>query len=127
MAAKLFNKLSTKGYAVSAGTAVKEFNQTLRERAVHSEGAKHVLTVLDEEGINARDNKRTPLTEDMLSKYDHIVVMAERSTWPEYLIENSNITYWDIADPRFKGLEATRKTRDEIKQKVTAFIKHYDL
>lgn len=127
MAAELFNKLSTKGHADSVGTTVESPGQTLGERAVHSDGAKHVLTVLDEEEINVRNNKRTLLTEDMLSTYDYVGVMAERDTWPAYLAEGTKVVYWDIADPRFKGLETTRKTRDEIKQRVAAFIQQHDL
>lgn len=122
MAAELYNKLTKTSDAASAGTAVGEPGQTLRERAAMSEGAQNVLTVLDEESIDIRDNIRTQLTEDMLNSYDPIIVMAERNTWPSYLEESDKTIYWDIADPRFKGLSSTRATRDEIKQKIISLI-----
>ena len=126
MAAALFNKYSRTAEADSAGTNVQEPGQRIGERAQISEGANNVLRVLDEENLDIRANERRPLTEDMLAGYDKIIVMAEQETVPAYLKNSAKTEYWRIDDPRHKGLDATRQTRDEIKAKVLQLIEQIE-
>lgn len=122
MAAELFNKYTEKGHADSVGTKVETPGATIEARAKISEGAQNILTVMSEEGLDLSKNLQTQITEVMLNMYDKIVVMAEPETIPTYLQTNSKFEYWDIEDPRFKGLEGTRNTKDEIKQKVLKLL-----
>lgn len=124
MAAALFNSLTGhEAHADSAGTRVgDEAGQTLAERAIQHEGAQHVLTVMREEGIDIRGRKRRNISEDLLDTYDEIVVMAEPDTIPKYLHDHPRAVYWDVPDPRFKGLDGARATRDDLKRRVVDLI-----
>lgn len=118
MAAALFNKYASTGHADTAGTKVEKEGQTIAERAEESEGARNVLQVLHEEGVDASSLSRSQVTTEMLDSYDKIVVMAEKDTIPEWLSAHPKFEYWEIKDPRYWGIEATRNTRELIKQKV---------
>ena len=50
------------------------------------------------------------------------LVMAEPDTWPDFLKKSDKIIYWDIEDPKEKGIEVHRRVRDEIKSKVEELI-----
>ena len=49
--------------------------------------------------------------------------MAEKETWPEYLLGNEEIKYWEIIDPKAKDLDNTRVIRDQITDLVKKLIK----
>jgi arsenate reductase (thioredoxin) len=118
MAAALYNTLSQDGHADAVGTKVDEPGQTIGERAKASQGAWNVLSVMNEIGMDLYHRKRRKLTEAMLDEYDQIIVMAEPETIPKYLHNHTRALYWDIPDPRLRGIDATRETRDELKRKV---------
>lgn len=122
MAAALYNSLSDDGHASSVGTRVDQPGQTLHQRAEHSTGAQDVLQAMEEEGIDISRRTRHALSAEMLGDYDQIIVMAEADTIPHYLHDHPKAVYWDIPDPRFSGLDATRETRDELKRKVVDLI-----
>lgn len=122
MAAGLFNKYSKEVHADSAGTKVETPGDTIAERAKVSDGAQNVITVMKEEGIDVSENRQTQVTEELLSGYDKIIVMAEPETIPKYLSGDPRFEYWEIPDPRFWGLEGVRKTKNTIKQKVQKLI-----
>jgi protein-tyrosine-phosphatase len=122
MAAAFYNSLADGGHADSAGTRVDPDGQTLHERAQNSTGAADVLKVMHEEGIDVSRKQRHAVTEEMLDDYDQIIVMAEPDTIPSYLHDHPKATYWDIPDPRFKGIDATRETRDELKRKIVELL-----
>jgi protein-tyrosine-phosphatase len=117
-AAALFNKYAKVGHADSAGTRVEKPGETIAERAQYSNGAKNVLESLQEEDIDIAHSKRTLVTENMIKKYDKVIVMAEPDAIPGWLRDSRNFEYWQIDDPRYKGLEETKKTQALIKEKV---------
>jgi protein-tyrosine-phosphatase len=125
MAEAIFN-LHSKGvhHASSAGTKVfnKEGVSMEGEKLKDREGAKEVIAVLKELGIDARESKRNQLHEEMLVSPDIVVVMAEENTLPDYLKNNSKVRYWDIADPKGADREQTAKLRDQIAQKVDELL-----
>jgi arsenate reductase len=122
MAAALYNALSDDNHADSAGTRVDHEGQTLHERAKDSTGAADVIKVMKEEGIDVSNQHRNSVMEEMLGVYDQIIVMAEPDTIPQYLHNHPKAVYWDIPDPRFKGIDATRETRDELKRKIVDLL-----
>jgi len=124
MAAALYNALSDDNHADSAGTRVDHEGQTLQERAQTSTGAADVLKVMREEGIDISHKHRSSVKEEMLDMYDQIIVMAEPDTIPHYLRGHPKAVYWDIPDPRFKGIDATRETRDELKRKIVELLEN---
>jgi protein-tyrosine-phosphatase len=117
-AAALFNKYHPNDHAGSAGTNVEKPGETIAERAEYSDGAKHVLTCLQEEGLDISQSVRTPVTPEVLNYYDRIINMAEPEKTPDWLRDHPKYEYWEIEDPRFKSLEETVKMQAEIKRRI---------
>jgi protein-tyrosine-phosphatase len=125
MAEAIFNKLAPSGYiATSVGTHVfdKEGNSKEGERLVDRVGAEQVLEVLREIGIEAGIAVRNQIAQISVEESDIVVVMAEKETRPEYLLDNEKVTYWEIIDPKTKGLDDTRSIRDQITDLVKKLI-----
>ena len=116
MAEVIFNSLSDVGHeALSAGTQVRENEgQRIGDRL----SATYVIDVLNEIGIDAKNNTRTQLTEDNLKAADVVVSMAETDTLPDFLVNHAETIYWDLADPFEQSLEFTRNTRNRITELV---------
>ncbi len=123
-AAALFNKYKhdAESHAGSAGTRVEKPGETIAERTVYSDGAKNVVASLNEEGIDITGSTRTQIEPEMLDQYDKVIVMAEPESIPDWLSAAPNYEYWHIEDPRYKGLEETKKTQDLIKTKVLTIL-----
>lgn len=122
MAAAFYNQMTGSCDADSAGTNVDQPGQTLLERAGGTGAADKLLIAMDEAGIDMRSKVRTPITEDMLYRYDLIINMAEREKTPEFLENHPKCTRWEIEDPRTKDQEGLRQTRDLIRAKVNELI-----
>jgi protein-tyrosine-phosphatase len=121
-AAALFNKYSPNSHADSAGTRVEKPGETISERAEYSDGAKNVIASLAEEGVDIVNSTRRQVTHESLDEYDKVIVMAEPESIPEWLSTHPKYEYWHIEDPRYKGLEETKKTQSLIKGKVIELI-----
>ena len=121
IAQALFNNLSKNHRATSVGTKVvdKEGNSVEGEKLQDREGARHIVATLDEIGIDVRLAKRNQITKEVVDSADIIVVMAEKETLPEYLLENQKVRYWEVGDPKNQTLEEVRATRETI----TGFVK----
>ena len=124
-AAALFNKYRTNDEvaADSAGVRVEKPGETIAERTEYSDGAKNVVACLADEGIDITKNTRKSVEQGELDQYDKIVVMAEPELVPDWLSAHPSYEYWYVEDPRYKGLEETKKTQEFIKSKVLALIK----
>ena len=122
MAAGLFNKYATDGHADSAGTQVDAPGETIADRASYVDAANNVIDVMKEEGVDISQCVRTQISKEMMPNYEKIIVMAEPETIPSWLSDAEGYEYWEIADPRGKGYEETKITRDLIKDKVIEFI-----
>jgi arsenate reductase (thioredoxin) len=123
MAAALYNSLSSGGHASAAGTKVDAAEgQTLGERAEKSVNGSDAVKVMAEDGLDISHQTRHAVTREMLDKYDQIIVMAAPETIPQYLHDHPKAVYWDIPDPRFKGIDAMRETRDDIKRKIVDLL-----
>lgn len=122
MAAALYNKLAHTHDADSAGTAVQKPGQTLLERKRELPDRAFTIDVMDEIGIDVRNNKSTQLTQEMLDKYDLVVSMVTEQYAPDWLIHAPNYLYWDVDDPKGISYELTAKARDIIRHKVEVLI-----
>lgn len=121
MAAGLY-ELETGQPADSAGTLLSSDSKTIKERTKTNPGAQNVIDVMKEVGIDVADNKITQLSEDMIDKYDQIIVMAEQDSTPPYLADSPKVEYWDVPDAAGMDLQFHRQTRDAIHQKITALL-----
>ncbi|MBS3072483.1 hypothetical protein J4477_01455 [Candidatus Pacearchaeota archaeon] len=107
--------------AYSAGTQVKK--ERIGKKLGNLDGiVANVIMCMGEEGINMLNWPVTQLNREMVNKYDLIVVMAEKETWPDYLEKSDKTVFWDVEDPKGKGIETHRKVRDEIKFKVRELV-----
>lgn len=104
----------------SVGTKVvdKEGNSVHGMKLKEFSGIDKVVQVLSELGIEASENTRDQLSEDMLKDFDKVVIMAEENTIPDYLKKVPDAIYWDIRDPKEEDLDTTRIIRDEISAKT---------
>jgi protein-tyrosine-phosphatase len=125
MAEAIFNKLAPEGFsATSSGTKVfdKDGNSKEGEKLKDRVGAEQVIEVLKELGIRAEEAERNQITEESVMAADKIIIMAEKETWPNYLIGSDKIIYWDIIDPKAKSIDDTRAIREQIHGLVERLI-----
>ena len=47
------------------------------------------------ENLDLSSEQRTQLTPELVDAADKVVVMAERETWPDYLVEGGKVEFWD--------------------------------
>jgi arsenate reductase len=112
MAEAFFNKLAGgKAQALSAGTQpADEVNPV-------------VVEAMREAGIDISGNKPKALTIDMVEKADRMITMGcgaeAEAVCPASFIKTED---WALEDPKGKTIEAVRKIRDEIKERVTKLL-----
>ena len=108
MAAAWFNKICNriKASAVSAGTE--------RGERVHPE----VVQVMNEEGIDLADAKPQFLSTELAQKATLLVTMGCGDACPH--VPGLKKLDWPLADPKGQLLEAVRRIRDEVRQRVVA-------
>ncbi len=123
MAAAFYNKFTTAGSADSAGTTVLTPGQTIEQRAEVSEGSKHLLTTMDNEGLDIRQRVQQPINQGMIDNYDLVIVMAEEKSIPDYVKNSVKYKFWQVEDPQSKGPEKTEEVKNIIKQKVQNLIR----
>ncbi len=122
MAEAFFIKFSKKNEAISAGTQVFEKEG---ENIGKNEEAKLLIKIMNEEGINLSNNKVKQITPEMVKQADKIIVMAEKSECPDYLLKSKKVVFWNIEDVkgRYDSYDYHIKTRDKIKEKVKKLVK----
>jgi arsenate reductase len=106
MAEAFFNRLSRTEKAVSAGTSP--------DPGIHPQ----TVQIMDEMGIDVRQQKPKLLTEDMMEHAQKIIVMDSEvlsAIPPKYLQKVEN---WNVEKLLRKPIEHARKVRDSIKEKV---------
>jgi protein-tyrosine-phosphatase len=123
MAEALFNKYSKKHRSSSVGTVVGEKQG---QKICENEKARFVIDVMNKEGVNLANNFRKQLTQNHLPNYNKIIVMAEKETWPDYLIDNGKIIFWNIKDPRGTSYKFHLKTKEKIKKLILEFLKEIE-
>lgn len=125
MAEAIFNKIAPdKHTSTSVGTFVfdKEGNSNEGEKLSDRIGAEQVIEAMREFGIEAGSATRKQITEKATNDSDIVIVMAEKETWPPYLLNNTKVRVWEIVDPKGKNLDTTRALRDQIKDLVSELV-----
>lgn len=121
MAKEFYNALhGEKGSADACGTRVGEFEgQKIAD--IGSESILDDLRAMQEKGIDMSGNVRRQITKEIVDEADHVIVMAEKETWPEYLEGHPKVVVWDVENPKDVGFEKTKEIRDIIKNLVKNF------
>ena len=70
-------------------------DQTLAERADVAPSVVLVLELMSEEKTWTFPQSREQLTPELVDAADKVIVMAERETWPDYLVEGGKVEFWD--------------------------------
>ena len=124
MAQAMFNRLS-KHQSTSAGTMVLEMDgQTVAKRAEVAPSGVLVLELMsEEEDQDLSSEQRTQLTPELVDAADKVIVMAERETWPDYLVESGKVEFWDIEDAFNIPIDAVRSIKDQIKVRVEELVR----
>lgn len=102
----IYNAKTNSHDASSAGTEVIE-GKPLPDDAIN---------VLKSEGLSSNRLYRKQISEELVKIADRIFLMTDQSV-PNYLPKDK-VVFWDIEDPRGKGLEAHQQVFNEIKEKI---------
>lgn len=118
MAKEFFNARCKEGSQADAcGTRVGEFEGQLI-KDIKNDSVEDDIRAMKEVGLDITDNKRKNITSDLVENSDTVIVMAERDTLPEYLINNPKVIYWEVENPKGQTYEKTCEIRDKISQLV---------
>ena len=79
---------------------------------------------MDELGVDLRDRRPQPLTQELAERADVIVTMGCGDACP--YIPGKRYVDWDLPDPKGRPLEEVRATRDEIAARVAALVADLD-
>ena len=98
--------------------------QTVAERAEVAPSGVLVLELMsEEEDQDLSSEQRTQLTPELVDAADKVIVMAERETWPDYLVESGKMEFWDIEDVFNIPIDAVRAIKDQIKVRVEELVR----
>lgn len=102
--------------AISAGTEAAMYGcKKLGEFASYS------VKCMKEIGFDIKDKIPKQLMPELIEISDKVIVMAERHTWPQYLVDCEK-EVWDIKNPETNIYEEYVKARDLIKKNVEKLI-----
>lgn len=102
----IYNSATNSHDAMSAGTEVIE-GKPMPEM---------VVSVLKSEGLFEKGLYRKQLTEQQAQAADRVYLITDQSV-PDYLPKDK-VVFWEVEDPRGKGLEAHQQAFNEIKSLV---------
>lgn len=120
MAEAIYNNLTNSQDAKSSGVAVeKEW-----EGNPISNFKNYVVESMKEINLNLSQNRPKQTTKEMFNEADKVIVMEKnKDLWPKYFLDSDKVIFWDISDPRGTQIDFHNKVRDEIKEKISEFIK----
>jgi len=109
MAQAFFDHLS-EFTSTSTDTMVADFEgQTAAERGQVAPSVVMVLELMNEEGLDISSEQRNQLTPELVGAAYKAIVMAQRDSWPDYLMEGGKVVFWEISDP--VNIPGTRHNR----------------
>lgn len=124
IAESLFNHISNKHVAISAGIETgRVTGHKLKEFPEH----ENLFICMDEIGIELRDNIAKRLKAKMLNDVDIVVSMIKPELLPKLINKRYKIIYWDIKDMCGESLGIYRNTRDKIQKNVENLVKEIEI
>lgn len=122
MAKAFFNHLSDgDSFAESCGTNVFAF-EGQKICNIENDGVEIDIQCMQELGFDISQYKRQHITEKLCANADKIIVMAEKSTWPNFLKNSNKVEFWNINNPKGQSLKDIRSIRDTIKTAVELLL-----
>jgi len=80
----------------------------------------NAIRAMEEIGIDISNAKSKGFNNLPTKAFDYAVTLGCKDICP--FISADKHIHWDIADPKGKDIDAFRKARDEIKEKVNEFV-----
>lgn len=118
--AETFHNQMVRGSAESAGINVDEPGGVVRD---WQGGADTICDVMEEIGLPISNNLRTQYDADTARNYAKTVFLLEPEQIPDSLhLDNGNIVYWPMDDPRDKSIEDVRMIREQIQKSVQILV-----
>jgi protein-tyrosine-phosphatase len=119
----LFDTLSEHD-SESAGTTVGDKDgETVRDHLARVGISDFVFPIMAQQGLELRDNRRSQVTAAMVERADRIIVMTERDTLPDYLLNSEKVTHWKVRDTLRMPRETTREIADQIRRHVVELVR----
>jgi protein-tyrosine-phosphatase len=120
MAAALYNKYTNSHAADSVGTYVGAPEEPEGQSLSKLFGPdSYFFKILEQNGIELRNNTTQRLEPSMLEIYDVIVSMAEEPYIPDFLRASKKVIVWDVENPPSDD----RKTVEATYQKIDCLVK----
>lgn len=122
MAAGIYNHLTNTNDATSAGTYTGAPDEPEGQPIINLNGQK-IFEVLEEHGINIRENKTRQLTPKILDDADIAISMAEEPYIPDCLKNNNKVIWWDVKNPETNSREEAEKTYKQLEGLIEEFLR----
>lgn len=113
MVEAFFKKYSKKKLAVSTGTHAEKFKD-LRLSKI----SKLVVKCMKDKGISLSHKIPTQLTPGLLDNVDKMFVMANDEDLPDYILNSSKVTRWEVEDTGGADYNFHVKIRNQIEELV---------
>jgi protein-tyrosine-phosphatase len=110
MAAALYNKLTASNDACSAGTYVGSVAVPEGAPITQYFRTSDFFDLMNEHGMDLRDKHTCKLTPEMLEAAHLVIAMAQEPFIPDYLKNNQNVIWWNVADPK----SVTRDVAEDV-------------
>lgn len=81
-----------------------------------------MIAYMKGEGIDPSENMRKQLNLEVVENADKVIVITSKESWPEYLLESSKVTFWDIPNAVEMSPEAAHLIYDRVRQRVNALV-----
>lgn len=123
MAAAIYNHMTNSHDAISAGTYVGALDEPEGRLLSDIMSADSIIfKILEDHGMNIRNNRTKKLSPKMLKEADIVVSMAEEPFIPSFLKNDKKVIQWDIGNPTFATSEFIENTYDKIKALIKELI-----
>ncbi len=123
IAETIFNSLTQKHHAVSAGV---EKGRTTGHKLKDFPEHHNLFICMDEIGFDIRENIAKFIDPKTLTNVDIIISMVDKLLLPTYIDGLNKVTFWDVEDMCGLSLIEYRKTRDRIKDHVRKLLYEID-
>lgn len=84
--------------------------------------APQIVQIMREVGIDVSRAKVKTISPKMVKESENIIIMCKKEECPRFVLNAQNITFWDIEDPFEMSLDAARKVRNEINEKILFLV-----
>ena len=74
-----------------------------------------VLELMNGEGLDISSEQRNQLTPELVDAAYKVIVMAQRDSWPDYLVEGGKVVFWETSDPVNSPKDPAQSIMDQIK------------